>query len=194
MPVRTLLISEWAVFSLYVAFAVTCLLFSLPRLCSSCSNEHTAPLEHEPFDDHCLQSFVFSVTLVSHCCDWDCAVFHLAFFFLSFERVRPSHSISSNSSALCGELDRNDRMRVDFSNCRWQTPSKRSGVLTTSAHQSSPCSASIAFLMQVDCPHVEWFRSVGAILAPLAPVHHLRATSLLVQVRPTPRTTALLLL
>ena len=55
--------------------------FSLSRLWSSCLNEHYAPLEHEPFDDHSVCNIF---TLVFHWCDWNCSDFHEAFSFLSF--------------------------------------------------------------------------------------------------------------
>ena len=58
-----------------LASTVACLPFPFPRLWSSCLNAHFAPLEREPFDDHC-----FPVTCVFHQCDWD-SVFHPAFVF-----------------------------------------------------------------------------------------------------------------
>ena len=68
-----------------LASAVACLFFSLLRLWSSYLSALFAPRAHEPFDDHCLQSPCYSVTLVFLWCDFDSSVFHSAFFLFDLQ-------------------------------------------------------------------------------------------------------------
>ena len=57
--------------------AVVCLLFPFSRHWSWCSHAHFPPLEHEPFDDHYLQSSSLCLSpSLFHWTDWDCCCFH----------------------------------------------------------------------------------------------------------------------
>ena len=67
-------------FSSDLPSAIACLLFTFPRLWSSCLNAHVAPLEHEPSDDHSWKFHRFPSPLFFHWCDWDSCVFHTDLF------------------------------------------------------------------------------------------------------------------